>query len=80
LRNSDEHLIVDYVGGDEGMLSRLIEQHGRGVTRFAQRQLGSRRAWADDVTQNVFVRVTRAERIRWSAKVHPGRLSANLCA
>jgi RNA polymerase sigma-70 factor (ECF subfamily) len=62
LRNSDERLLAEYVAGDEDALSRLIERHGPGVSRFARRQLGSRRSWADDVTQDVFVTVARAAR------------------
>ena len=62
MRNSDERLLAEYVAGDESALSRLIEQHGPGVSRFARRQLGSRHSWADDVTQDVFVTVARAAR------------------
>jgi RNA polymerase sigma-70 factor (ECF subfamily) len=62
LRNSDERLLAEYVAGDEDALSRLIEQHRPGLSRFARRQLGSRDSWADDVTQDVFVTVARAAR------------------
>ena len=62
MKNSDERLLAEYIAGDEDALARLIEQHGPGVSRFARRQLGSRGSWADDVTQDVFVTVTRAAR------------------
>jgi RNA polymerase sigma-70 factor, ECF subfamily len=62
LRNSDERLLAEYVGGDEEALSRLIERHASDVSRFARRQLGARWTWAEDVTQDVFVTVVRAAR------------------
>jgi len=62
LRSNDERLLAEYVSGDEDALSRLIEQHRPGVSRFARRRLGSRGSWADDVTQDVFVTVARAAR------------------
>jgi RNA polymerase sigma-70 factor (ECF subfamily) len=62
LKNSDERLLAEFVAGDEDALSRLIERHRPGVSRFARRQLGSRSSWADDVTQDVFVTVARAAR------------------
>jgi RNA polymerase sigma-70 factor (ECF subfamily) len=62
LKNSDERLLAEYVAGDERALSRLIERHGPGVSRFVRRQLGSRGSWAEDVTQDVFVAVARGAR------------------
>lgn len=50
-------MLADYVTGDASALSRLVELHRPGVSRFARRQLGSRRAWADNVTQDVVVRL-----------------------
>jgi RNA polymerase sigma-70 factor, ECF subfamily len=58
--NDDERLLADYVAGDAGALSHLVELHRPGVSRFARRQLGSLHAWSDDVTQDVFVTVAHA--------------------
>ena len=60
MRNNDERLLAEYVAGDAGALSSLVELHRRGVSHFVRRQLGSCRAWADDVTQDVFVTVARS--------------------
>jgi RNA polymerase sigma-70 factor (ECF subfamily) len=60
LRNNDERLLADYVAGDDVAFSRLVELHRRGVSHFVRRRLGSCRAFADDVTQEVFVTVARA--------------------
>jgi RNA polymerase sigma-70 factor (ECF subfamily) len=62
LRNNDERLLEDYVAGDAGALSRLVELHRPGVSHFVRRRLGSCRTYADDVTQDVFVTVARAAR------------------
>lgn len=59
---TDERLLEDYVAGDHRAFSRLFERHGVHVSRFAKRKLGSRHAWAEDVTQDVFVRVAHAAR------------------
>ena len=60
--DSDERLLDDHAAGDEQAFSRLVERHHAGLTRFVARHLGSRRGWADDVTQDVFVKVYRAAR------------------
>jgi RNA polymerase sigma-70 factor (ECF subfamily) len=60
LRNSDERLLADYVAGDDVALSRLVELHRPAVSYFVRRRLGSCRAFADDVIQEVFVTVARA--------------------
>ena len=60
LRNNDERLLAAYVAGDVGALSDLVELHRPGVSRFTRRRLGSLHAWADDVTQDVFVTVARS--------------------
>jgi RNA polymerase sigma-70 factor (ECF subfamily) len=58
--DTDERLLDDYVAGDDRALSRLVERYRTGVSRFVARQLGSRSAWAEDATQDVFIRVFRA--------------------
>jgi RNA polymerase sigma-70 factor (ECF subfamily) len=62
LKNSDERLIAEYVAGDDRAFTRLIERHRDSVAQFARRRLGSWSLWADDVTQDVFLRVAQAAR------------------
>jgi RNA polymerase sigma-70 factor (ECF subfamily) len=57
---TDERLLDEYAAGDEQAFSRLLERHHAGVSRFAARRLGARRDWAEDVAQEVFIKVYRA--------------------
>ncbi len=57
---TDERLLDDHAAGDEQAFSRLVERHRAGVSRFAARYLGARRDWAEDVAQEVFIKVYRA--------------------
>lgn len=55
---SDEKLIADYLIGDEQSLELLIGQYLKPIYSFVSRYVGNRQE-AEDITQEVFVRVWR---------------------
>ena len=58
---SDDRLMTDYVGGDEGALRILVERWEQPVFAFLIRMLGSREE-AEDLCQDTFVKLIEAAR------------------
>ncbi len=58
-RLADEDLLPLVVGGDAGAFAALYDRHGRATYLFSYRMTGERRA-AEDLTQEVFLRVWRS--------------------
>jgi len=56
--NSDEKLIASYLTGDEKSLETLIKRYLKSICSFIYRYIGNRQE-AEDITQEVFVRVWR---------------------
>jgi RNA polymerase sigma-70 factor (ECF subfamily) len=54
--HEDDELLARIAAGDQHMLARLIDRHGRGLRIFATRYLGNT-GDADEVVQDVFVTV-----------------------
>jgi RNA polymerase sigma-70 factor, ECF subfamily len=75
-------LMRQIAGGREAALSRLIARHGRGLTLFATRFLGSA-SEADEVVQDTFLQVWRqADRYdpaRAAVSTWLYRIAANRC-
>ncbi len=67
---------------DEAALDLLIEEHAPALLRFASRALGGDRDGAEDVAQEVFIRVWKARR-RWrptaSVRTFLFTIAARLC-
>lgn len=59
--NDDAELMASVAAGDTSALGRLVERHQEQVLALALRTLG-RRELAEDVAQDVFVKVFRAAR------------------
>lgn len=55
----DEKLIADYLAGDEQSLELLIKQYLKPIYSFVSRYVGNGQE-AEDITQEVFVRVWRS--------------------
>jgi RNA polymerase sigma-70 factor (ECF subfamily) len=78
---SDVDLMLAFRAGDEAAFSVLLERHRNAVVNLAYRYLGNR-ADAEDLAQEVFLRVCRArERWRPDAKFSTWlyRIAANAC-
>jgi RNA polymerase sigma-70 factor (ECF subfamily) len=60
--DSDEQLVARHARGDVQAFPRLFSRHRASVAQFVARNLGARTAWADDLTQEVFIRVYRQAR------------------
>ncbi len=58
MNRSDQQLIADYLSGDEQSLELLIRQYLKPIHSFVYRYVGSAPE-AEDITQEVFVRVWR---------------------
>jgi len=56
---SDDALFREYVNGDESALVRLLERYRKRVASLVRNWLGRHSAWADDITQDIFVQVYR---------------------
>jgi RNA polymerase sigma-70 factor (ECF subfamily) len=56
---SDETLIRASACGEEHSFARLVERYRNRVAQLVRWHLGPRSLWADDVAQDVFVRVHR---------------------
>lgn len=65
----DEAALRAFLGGDQAPFARLMRRHEKAVYGFCLRMLGQR-SWAEDATQEVFLRVVRSvDRWRPSARV-----------
>lgn len=58
MEQKDEQLIADHLNGDEYALPMLIERHLTAVYSFVYRLIGNQQD-AEDITQEVFIRVWR---------------------
>ncbi|WP_233741621.1 RNA polymerase sigma factor [Agrobacterium vitis] len=81
--DTDQQLILSIVAGREDALAHLVERHGKSLTAFTRRYLGSYDEDADDIVQGVFWTVWRK-----AASFDPGkaqvktwlyRIAANRC-
>lgn len=75
-------LMRDLARGSDAALTRLVALHGRGLTIFATRYLGSA-SQAEDVVQEVFIRAWERARsydpARGAVSTWLYRIAANLC-
>ncbi len=55
---SDQHLIADYLAGDEKSLETLIQRYLKPIYSFTYRYVGGGQD-AEDVTQEVFIKIWR---------------------
>lgn len=80
--DDDALLLAGIAAGEQAALRRLIDRHGRGLTLFAARYLGSA-SDAEDAVQDVFVSVwknaARFDPARGRASTWLYRIAANRC-
>ncbi|MCI0340410.1 MAG: sigma-70 family RNA polymerase sigma factor [Planctomycetales bacterium] len=53
---SDEALMASFQGGDRGAYRTLVDRHAGEILNYATRLVGDR-GWAEDLTQDVFLRL-----------------------
>lgn len=81
LRDEDTRLMVAFGDGSQRAFERLVRRNQSRIFRLAKRYLGDH-AWAEDITQDVFVRVfNAAENYQPTAKFSTWayRITVNLC-
>jgi RNA polymerase sigma factor, sigma-70 family len=80
--DEDSRLLAGIAAGEQAALRRFVDRHGRGLTLFAARYLGSV-ADAEDAVQDVFVAVwknaARFDPARGRASTWLYRIAANRC-
>ncbi len=54
---SDEEAMQKFQNGDEGSFDLLLGRHGAGVLRFIVRMTGAEKAQAEDLLQEIFMKV-----------------------